>query len=144
MNTLINGAILVGILLAICIPLALFAERKRKRKIEAAFAGRESLAEQTFYEKYFQSQGVPFFIVMNVRHILEDELDADLSRLSAEDDFTRNLSFFFDYDSWANIEIVVKLEKEFQITITNAEAQATHTVEDIIHLVWAKLRQREA
>ena len=144
MNILVGGAIFIGILLAVCIALAVLGERKRKRKIEHTFAGRESLNEQIFYERYFRSRDIPFFIVMKVRKILEKELDADLSRLRAEDDFTRNLSFFFDYDSWASIEIVERLEEEFGIKITDDEAEKTHTIEDIINLVWLKLRQRAA
>ena len=144
MDIVIGGAIFIGILLAICIPLAILGERKRKKKIERTFAGRESLDEQIFYERYFRSRDVPFFIVLKVRKILEDELNADLSRLRAEDDLTRNLSFFFEYDSWASIEIVERLEEEFGIKITDAEAEKTHTIEDIINLVWLKLRQRAA
>ncbi len=74
-----------------------------------------------------------------MRKILEDELDADLSRLSVEDDFSQNLSFFWAYDSMADVEIVTRLEEEFRIKITDAEAGRTHTVEDIVNLVWNKL-----
>jgi acyl carrier protein len=136
--------LLLVLLILFGIPLSLWEGRKKKRKMEEAFAGREPLDEQTFYEKYFRARGVPADIVLKVRHILEDELNADLSRLAAEDDFSRNVSFFWEYDSLADVEIVMRLEEEFGIKITDAEAGRTRTVEDIVNLVWGKLRPREA
>lgn len=115
----------------------------KKRKIEEAFAEREPLDEHTFYEKYFRARGLPANIVLKVRRILEDELNADLSRLAAEDDFSRNMSFFWEYDSMADVEIVTRLEEEFGIKITDAEAKQVRTVEAIVNLVWGKLCQRE-
>jgi acyl carrier protein len=67
-----------------------------------------------------------------------------MSRLSAEDDFSKNLNFFWQYDSMADVEIVVRLEKEFDIKITDVEAERTKTVEDLVNLVWLKLQQRAA
>jgi acyl carrier protein len=140
MNWLFQALTGIAILAAIAIPLGLWQERTKRKKIEEAFADRQPLDERAFYERYFESRGVPFFVVSKVRKILEDELDADLSRLSVEDDFSKNLSFFWHYDSMASVEIVERLEEEFRIKITNTEAGQTHTVEDIVNLVWSKLR----
>jgi acyl carrier protein len=136
--------ILLALLALIGIPLSLWEGRKKKRKLEEAFAEREPLAEHAFYEKYFRARGVPADIVLKVQRILGDELNADLSRLSAGDDFSRNLSFFWEYDSMADVEIVMRLEEEFGIKIADAEAERARTVEDIVDLVWGKLRPREA
>ena len=136
--------ILIALLILLGIPLSLWEGRKKKKKLEGAFAEREPLDAHTFYEKYFRARGVPADIVLKVRHILEDELNADLSRLAAEDDFSRTLSFFWEYDSMADVEIVMRLEEEFGIKITDAEAERTRTVEDIVNLVRGKLRPREA
>lgn len=137
-------ALVIVFIIVLTIPYAIWESRARKKKMKAAFARREPLDEQTFYERDFQSRGVPADVVTKVRRILEDELGADLSRLKAEDDFTRNLSFFFDYDSLASVKIVERLEEEFHINITDAEAEKTQTVEDIVNLVWLKLGQRAA
>ena len=48
--------------------------RRRKTRIEAAFAGRERLTSEQFYEKYFKETGVPFSIVSGVRKVLEEQL----------------------------------------------------------------------
>jgi acyl carrier protein len=136
--------VIVAFVLAVGAPMWIYASRAKRKRFEAAFAGREPLDAQAFYERYFQSRGVPADVVIKVRRILEDVLDADLSRLKAEDDLTSNLSFFFQYDSMADVELVIRLEEEFGIKITDAEAEQTHTVEDIVSLVWLKLRQRAA
>lgn len=140
MDWLIPIVLAIAITAVIAIPLGLWQTRAKRKKIEETFGNRQPLDEREFYERYFESRGIPFFVVSKVREILEDELNADLSRLSVEDDFSRNLSFFWEYDSMADVEIVTRLEEEFRIKITNAEAEQTRTVEDIVNLVWSKLR----
>jgi|ERR1044071_4746765 acyl carrier protein len=139
MDRLIQVILAIAIITVIAIPLGIWQARAKRKKIEKAFANRQPLDERTFYEKYFESRGVPFFVVSRVRKILEDELDADLSRLSIKDDFSQNLSFFWEYDSMADVDIVTRLEEEFRIKITDTEAGKTHTVEAIVNLVWNKL-----
>ena len=122
----------------------LWEAREKKKKIAAAFADREAVDERTFYERYFQNNGVPADVAIKVRRILEDELGVDLSRLTAEDDFTRNLSFFWEYDSLTDVEVVMRIEEEFGIKISDEEAGKTHTVKNLVDLVWYKLGQRAA
>jgi acyl carrier protein len=38
----------------------------------------------------------------------------------------------------------VRLENEFDIKITDAEAERTTTIDDLINLVWSKVRERAA
>jgi acyl carrier protein len=68
-------------------------------------------------------------------------LDADLSFLKDSDDFSRNLSFFWDFDSMTNVELVQEIEKRFGIHISDQEAEATRTVRQLVDLVQAKRRQ---
>ena len=96
LNFLSYFLIIIGIIVAISIPIAIIGEKRKRREISRVFRGRQELDERSFYEKYFEEKGIPFFVVQKVRGILEDVLDADLSRLSAEDDFSKNLNFFLD------------------------------------------------
>ncbi|CAG9185835.1 acyl carrier protein [Cupriavidus pampae] len=114
-------------------------KRKKAQKIDDAFSGRESLTSEAFYERYFLGLGVKTDVVAGIRAILEKQLDADMSRLRAEDAFTQNLSFFWDFDSMANVEIVVALEEHFQIKITDSEAEKTRTVSELVQLVSRKV-----
>ena len=126
------------------IPFVIRDERKRRRNIQSVFAGRESLDEQTFYERYFKSGGVPADVVFRIRRILERVLDADMSRLRPEDDFTGNLKFFFEHDEFSSIYIVEDIEKEFGIFISDEEASRMRTISDIVSGTWTKLRQQAA
>lgn len=124
--------------------MVLLESEERTKKIQAAFAGREPLDERTFYERYFMNHGVPADVVGRFRRVLEDELNADMSRLRAEDDFERNLSFFWEFDSMADVELIIRLEEEFGIKIKDAEAQQATSVAEMVELVWSKLHPREA
>ncbi len=115
-------------------------EVKRKNKIQSTFEGRDSLTPVEFYEKYYKEKGVPLDVVLGVRKILEGQLDADLSQLLSEDDFTKNLQFFFEFDSMADVEIIIALEKDFGIKIEDSEAEKTCTINDIIMLVTNKVK----
>jgi acyl carrier protein len=134
----------IALLFGVSIPFFLWGKRKRKREMQAAFAGREALNEQTFYERYFQSRGVPADVVFRIRRILERDLDADISRLRPEDDFAGNLKFFFDYDDLVSIYIVEDIEKEFGVSISDDEASRMRTVDDIVIGSWEKIRQLAA
>lgn len=112
-------------------------KRKKHQALECAFANRERLSPEAFHRRYFSD--IPKPIVLGVREILEQQLDADLDRLQDKDDFSKNLSFFWDFDSMADVEIVIALEKRFGIHIEDAEAENTVTVRDILSLVHRKL-----
>jgi acyl carrier protein len=135
---------LIALLTGATIPFILWTERKRKGEIDVAFAGREPLDEQAFYERYFQSPGIPADVVLKIPRILERDLDASMSRLLPEDDFTGNLKFFFEYDELNSIQIVEDIEREFDISVSDDEASRMHTVNDIVFAVWNKIRQRAA
>ncbi|HBB96340.1 MAG TPA: hypothetical protein DC054_13215, partial [Blastocatellia bacterium] len=121
-------AVLVAVIVAVSIPFTISEERKRKRKIKSAFAGRASLDDDAFFNKYFAARGVPIDVVCRIRSLLASDLDADVSCLQPEDDFTGNLEFFFAHDELANVHIVQDLEKEFGISITDDEAARMHTL----------------
>ena len=72
---------------------------------------------------------------------MERVLDADLSRLSGEDDLFRDLGFFWEYESMADVLLVIELEKEFGIKFSDEETKAMRTVRDIVEGAWQKYRE---
>ncbi len=114
----------------------------REKKIEEAFAERPQRTPEEFYQTYFMTLGVPEDVVLGVREILEVQLDADLSRMIDADDFSKNLCFFWDFDSMADVEIVCALEARFEIKISDKEAENAVTVRDIVELVWNKVEEK--
>jgi acyl carrier protein len=117
---------------------------RKEKAIENAFSGRESHSPEEFYNKFFKDQNIPEYIVYGIKEILEEQLDADLSRLVDEDDFSKNLNFFWDFDSMADVELIIALEGKFNIQIEDTEAEQTLTVRDIVNLVWNKRHNLEA
>lgn len=132
-------------LIAASIPVIIIGRRNSKNKLEKAFIGRQELSERDFYERYFESKGVPFYVVKKIREILEEVLDADLSRLSAEDDFSKNLNFFWQEDSLADVEMFEKIEEEFDIKIEQSDFEGVETtsVNDLVNIVWRKVREKD-
>ena len=130
------------VLFIVLIALALYFYDKNKhnKKSSKVFEGRESLTNQEFYNLYFKKNNTPEYIVIGVKEILEEQLGESLEKLSAEDDFSKNINFFFERDSMADVEIVICLENKFNIAIEDSEAVETHTVRDIVNLVWQKLK----
>lgn len=131
----------IVVLVVLGVALALREARARQRQVREAFAGRAPQTDRQFFERHFEADGVPFSVVNGVRRILEEQLDADLSKLSPTDDFSANLAFFWRYDSMADVEIVLALEKEFGIEITDEEAAAARTIRAIVDLVWNKTKR---
>lgn len=113
--------------------------RTRKRQISHLFAGREPLTPQQFYERYFSASGIAPELVIAIRQILEQELETELPYLQPEDSFADNLRFLFEFDSMADVALVVALEEHFRIRIDDQEAQEARTVADLVQLVARKM-----
>lgn len=121
------------------VTLAFFYRRQKTRKMKAALAGRAPFSGADFYERFFLAQGVPREVVLGVRKVLEEQLGADLSRLAASDDFSKNIGFLFEFGPMADAAIVGALEKEFSIRISREEAINAHTIQGIVELVSRKV-----
>lgn len=111
----------------------------KQKAVREAFAGREPLDDNQFWELYFQQYGVAPETSAKVREILSKVLETDLSQIRDTDDFSKNLAFFWEFDSLASSSIVMALEEEFGITITDGEAAAMKTVRDIVLGVHARI-----
>ena len=114
-------------------------ERQKKQKLLTdRFGSRPQMNADEFFQAFFAHNDVSKEVVLGVRDVLEEVLESDLSFLRDSDDFSKNLSIFWEFDSMANVELVLALEKRFKITITDAEAESTKTVRDLVGLVQAK------
>ncbi|MDX2299413.1 MAG: phosphopantetheine-binding protein [Xanthomonadaceae bacterium] len=142
---IVTHSILAGIAVVAFVVWSVRRESQAKeKKIQETFVGRESLTPEAFYEHHFVDLGVAPEVVTGIRKILEEQLGADMSRLHAEDDFSKNLSFFWDFDSMANVAIVLAIEEHFKIKIADPEAEQTHTVSELVQLVARKVGRPSA
>ncbi len=130
--------VLIALIAFMAGPLARSEKAKKLKLIADRFGSRDQLNPENFYETYFAGQGYARETVLGIREVLEQILDSDLSFLSDSDDFSKNLSFFWDFDSMANVELVQALEERFKIRIDDSEAEATKTVRQLVELVHAK------
>jgi len=121
--------------------------RERKRKLAELYKSRPALGDDLFYETFYASQNVPKQIVFTVRAVLTEEFDnLDVSRIVPEDDFTSNLSIIWGnwsgLDGLVSVEVVQRLEAEFGVNITDAEAASMKTLDDIIMMMWWKVQTK--
>lgn len=136
------GLILVLVLGIAVVVDTFWVRRSRKRQVEAAFAGRQRLTAEESSTQEFTDEEVLPDVIERVRKVLESELEADLTRLRSTDDFSKNLSFFADYDSLATVNILYALEEEFGISIEDEEAEKMVTFRDIVLTVSEKLKSK--
>lgn len=94
-----------------------------------------------FYEAYFSSTDIPFYVVQGTRRVLEQELMTDLSRAIPTDSFYGNLKFLLD--ELQEPDTLVAIEDEFGIKITDEEASQMQppTVAKIIEGVWRSVER---
>lgn len=117
-------------------------DSEKDARADAVYRGRESLDDRALWERHFRQYGVAESTVARVRKVLSEVLETDLSRIRGTDDFSKELAFFWEWDSMADVKAVQGLESEFQIAITDAEAEAMKTFRDIVLGVHEKIEHR--
>jgi len=110
-----------------------------KRQLEKIFAGRARLTPEEFYFTYFRDLGFSQDVVVRIKRVFDARIGFDLARLSASDDFSKELKCLWHYDSLADVEVIIGLEEEFGIKIEDAEAAGMKTMADIVEIVQAKV-----
>lgn len=66
-----------------------------------------------------------------------------MRRLAPEDDFGRELQFVWSHDSLADVELICNIEKEFGVSISEAEGRETLRMGALIALVDRKMKAIE-
>lgn len=119
-----------------------FLKRSRNRsRLITLFADREPLTVEEFHERYIAPKGIPYFVSSGVLKALEAELQVDLSRLKADDDFAGNLLFL--RNALEDPNTLRALEDVFEITISESDVHEMGTkAGDIIELVWKTLQKK--
>lgn len=135
---------IAGIVITILIGLFFVGgDATAKRKLNQLFSRREPQTGDQFYERFFSNSGVPHSVVAKVREIFQKQIPFDLSKLEADDDLSEDFNVIWNLDSMADVEIVIALEEDFDIKITNDEATAMKTFRAVVDAVWQKLEEKQ-
>ena len=115
----------------------------RQQHLDMLLANRESLDDAEIWRRGLKGHGIALDTVIRIMRILSEVLEVNLCRIRARDDFSKELSFFWDIDSLADLKIMHALEVEFGITISDGEAASMKTLRDIALGVHRRISVRQ-
>lgn len=113
-----------------------------ERRLEGVFEGRSALSDDEFYQRYFAHTGIRREVALGVRRAFIDHIPFDMRRLAPDDSFGRELQFVWSHDSLADVELICQVEREFDVSITEAEGRKSLTMGALIALVDRKVTER--
>lgn len=136
-------AIIVFSLIAIVLICSYFSpgEQRIRARVKHLLEDRPKLSHQDYCQEHFPNSAVSAEIVSKVRDLFNEQFGLDLRGLAPDDDLSKEYSVVWDMDSLADVEILVGLEKEFGIQITDAEVATLKNVRMIAELVAEKLAE---
>jgi acyl carrier protein len=102
-------------------------------------AGRQSLTDEQFGREFFQRDRAG--IAIRVREIMARHITVDLSRLHPDDRIVEDLRMDA-LDSMSTVEFAIDLEKEFGISISDADAARLTTLRAVIDHVAEATRNK--
>jgi acyl carrier protein len=76
-------------------------------------------------------------IFQKLRELIADEMGLNVSQVTLESDFVEN----FGADSLDVVELVMRVEEDFEIEISDEEARPIKTVADALRLIEEKVRE---
>ncbi len=103
-------------LIMLGVPLAVWLSMAGDRRFRREFNARESLDEDTFLRTFYASTEVPKHIPRRLRPIYADYFQLDALKLRPED----RPPDIVDFDT---VDLVRAIETEFNVTITDADAE---------------------
>jgi acyl carrier protein len=134
------GIPLLGLIIGASAAVVILCERVRGGRVRRQMSGRVPLSDEEFGANFFPAVWTE--VASKVRQIIGDAIDIDMSRADPSDRFVQDLRVDA-LDSLASIVIVMKVEEEFGITITDDETRSIITIEQLVHLVASKLASKQ-
>lgn len=117
------------------------AQRKRNRQLlENITRGKQALSDDDYFSQYFAGTETPKEVVTGIRQILTEETGIDFTKISAHEDLGSDLPKILD--GMDLVETVMRIESEFNVTITDTEAEKARSVYDLARLVARKTMTR--
>nr|BAM62596.1 acyl carrier protein [uncultured microorganism] len=135
--------IIVCLVIIILFAWGYLSNKNTKRKFDELFFGRPERSDGEYYENFYDGADIPADVVTKVRQIFSEQIGIDLSALEPDDDLSGDYSLIWEMDSMADVEIIIAIETEFDIKITDAEAAEMRSLHTIFEVVSAKLKDKK-
>ena len=135
-------AVAIGIVAVLAIGVLLwFQERSVRRLVAKRMQTRKAQTADEFGRHFFDDATAP--IASRLREILARHIEVDLSRLRPDDRFIEDLEMV-ELDSLSAVNFAVDIEREFGISIPNADAARLKTFRDVVEYVSRAIRHKAA
>lgn len=129
------GTLVQGLFIGAVVAAVILFDRFVRWRVRRLLAGRAPLSDEEWGATFFPARSD---VASRVRQIIAAQLGIDMSRAYPSDRFIQDLRMD-DLDSMASVEIVIQVEEEFGIAITDEEAQGILTVGQLVDFVASKL-----
>ena len=124
------GLLVVGVAGGTCA--VRLATANEKERAQRHMEGREPLNNEDFGRRFFSPQLAD--IAAKLRVIMARHIPIDLSRLNPDDRIVEDIRMDA-LDSMATVEFILEIEKEFGISIPDADAARMRTLRDVTEFV---------
>jgi len=104
---------------------------------------RPTRSDREFYDAFFKGTDFSEEMISSVRRIFQKQINFDLSRLQADDDLSGDFKAIWDLDSMSSVEIVVDLEKTFDIKISDQEATEMTSFRKVVQVIHHILTEKQ-
>lgn len=118
-------------------------DKETKRRLGELLANRPERDEVQYQTDFFADADIPKHVVTTIRNLFSEQIGVDLSLLEPDDDLSKDYSLIWDLDSMADVEIILALEEEFDIEISDGEAASMRSIRSIASVVTSKLHEKQ-
>lgn len=110
--------------------------RERKKLLQSLYVSEDGLREDDYLETFFSEASVPQPVAIKVIRILSEEVGLDFLRISPYEKFDGLLSKVID--TFDLVELLYRLEEEFDIAFADDEAKSIRSPYDLVELIGRK------
>jgi|GEM_PF-3092415 len=118
-------------------------DRTTKNALSRKMGNRPTRSDREFYDAFFKGTDFSEEMISSVRRIFQKQINFDLSRLQADDDLSGDFKAIWDLDSMSSVEIVVDLEKTFDIKISDQEATEMTSFRKVVQVIHHILTEKQ-
>jgi len=118
-------------------------DKKTRARLNDLLSSKPERNDQDYFDEFYSGSDVSEEVVSKIRYIFCEQTGIDLKPLEPDDDLSGDYSLIWALDSMADVEIVIALEEEFGIEISDAEAASMKSIRDISVIVTSKLEENK-